>query len=273
MQKKIQLVAKCIDRENLKRALGTFGLLMATNVEMLTELETRDRFGCEDSSQFDLAYSSVLEELKTLKLNNYGNLIEDLKNGGSNGARVEKLLLQRVVDFGNLAWGIKARTLLLREIYDSLTSDKQLILLETIIKPTITAEIADRFKSDVATIVNRSIERKADGTWKEADAVAYFERFEYFLLCIQESIEIFGLEDEYYKMMKDALAMVQNAKRQIYIQTQGEWDISREKLLEFQRVRAVSQDGIVGHFTISKVIKNVDRVKEIIDAIPDIKQR
>lgn len=259
-----------ITRADFVKRFGLVGEFLFANVSMLTEFELH-------ADITDYATKEEVEEKVQLARDNMASisshdpelqsLLEALQDPNNPlYKKAESLLLEKMVDFGNLSWGLLESGKQLRQLYDNLQSQEQKdMLLNLVVRPRITTEILDRFKADTATIVYRSVESIKKGKWSEANVVAYFERYDCFMSDLLEFAEIFDLAEEYKPLFIDSLAQIELTKQMI--KEQIGFTVSEEKIADFRAVRGVVTDAIVAPITRRKIEQNMQIVSDAIEKI------
>ena len=179
--------------------------------------------------------------------------------------RTEELLFRKTGEFGNLAYGIRTFVEKLIALHSGEFADNleaQTVIIDTLIKPILTTEVLDRFKSDVATLAKRTTEKISSGKWQEIDVVAYFERLDNFMFEILAALKITGLAEEYSTMIQSSLANIQLAKIDVFASTGIE--VTQKKIEAFRKIRTIVHPHFVTKYTDQKVSEKIATVLPIL---------
>lgn len=264
-----------ITQDDFVKRFGVVGEFLFANVSMLTEFELNSDI--TDFASPEEVQAKVQLAKTQLAGMSTGNgltanpelkpLLSSLQDPNNPlYKKAESLLIEKMVDFGNLSWGLLESGKQLRKLYDNLQSQEQKdILLNLVVRPRITTEILDRFKADAATIVQRSVENAQKGKWSQANVVAYFERYDCFMSDLLDFADLFGLTQEYKPLFIDSQAQIELTKQMI--KEQLGFNISEEKIEDFRKVRGVVTDAIVAPITGRKIEQNMKIVSDAIEKI------
>ncbi len=271
-----------ITLEDFEKRLGALGTLLSVTVDILTEMELGDTYdqrltpeekeaafgnnyeGKMSAEERATAETAVKNDLLSSDSEYAKEILQKLSTEARFG-RTEELLFRKTGEFGNLAYGIRTFVEKLIALHSGEFADNleaQTVIIDTLIKPILTTEVLDRFKSDVATLAKRTTEKISSGKWQEIDVVAYFERLDNFMFEILAALKITGLAEEYSTMIQSSLANIQLAKIDVFASTGIE--VTQKKIEAFRKIRTIVHPHFVTKYTDQKVSEKIATVLPIL---------
>ena len=271
-----------ITLEDFEKRLGALGTLLSVTVDILTEMELGDTYdqrltpeekeaafgnnyeGKMSAEERATAETAVKNDLLSSDSEYAKEILQKLSTEARFG-RTEELLFRKTGEFGNLAYGIRTFVEKLIALHSGEFADNleaQTVIIDTLIKPILTTEVLDRFKSDVATLAKRTTEKISSGKWQEIDVDAYFERLDNFMFEILAALKITGLAEEYSTMIQSSLANIQLAKIDVFASTGIE--VTQKKIEAFRKIRTIVHPHFVTKYTDQKVSEKIATVLPIL---------